>query len=295
MKRILEACRTWVETHPYAPLELVRLYLGVGLLIKGLYFFRNPEVLDNMLQAAALPSLGFSAAGYVIWAHIIGGALLAAGLLTRLAALAQMPIFYGAIAYAYIGRMTTLEARQGFEFAGLMLFLSGLLVMFGGGPRSLDGKFFGRRHRDSWVRTHPDVFLDLVRSFLGVALFLKGLFFMMHRDELIALIESSGTWSIFPITLAHYVIPAHFAGGVLLMFGILTRVAALAQLPVLALAVFYVYLPKVLAVEGRQNLEFTSLVLFLILLLIAYGNGRWSLENTTVRRMRPAMATPPVP
>src|SRR5215207_5481985 len=112
MKTFIAACRTWVENHPFAPLELVRVYLGVGLFIKGLFFLRNPEVLDTMLQAAVLPSLPISAATYVIWAHLLGGALLAAGFLTRVAALAQMPIFYGAIAYAYVGRMTTLESRQ---------------------------------------------------------------------------------------------------------------------------------------------------------------------------------------
>jgi putative oxidoreductase len=292
MKTFIAACRNWIESHPYAPLELVRIYLGVGLLIKGLFFLRNPEVLDTMLQAAVLPSLPISPAAYVIWAHIVGGALLAAGLLTRLAALAQMPIFYGAIAYAYVGRMTTLEARQGFEFAALMLFLCGLLVAFGGGPRSLDQIVFRRARKDSWTRAHPDAFLDLVRCFLGVALFLKGAFFMMHRDQLMELIESAGTWQIFPIALVHYVIPAHFAGGILLLIGVLTRWAALAQLPILFLAVFYLYLPTSFVIEGRQNLEFTALVLFLVLLVAAYGSGRWSVEQVSLRRLRAATATP---
>jgi uncharacterized membrane protein YphA (DoxX/SURF4 family) len=61
--------------------------------------------------------------------------------------------------------------------------------------------------------------------------------------------------------------------------GLLTRWAALAQLPMLIAAVFYVYLPNMLAIEGRQNFEFSSLVLFLVLLTAAFGAGKWSLEH----------------
>jgi uncharacterized membrane protein YphA (DoxX/SURF4 family) len=68
-------------------------------------------------------------------------------------------------------------------------------------------------------------------------------------------------------------------GGILLALGLLTRWAALAQLPMLFAAAFYVYMPKMLAIEGRQNFEFTSLVLFLVLLTAVFGAGKWSLEH----------------
>src|SRR5262245_8461661 len=41
MKAFIAACRNWIQEHPFAPLELVRIYVGVGLLIKGLFFLRN--------------------------------------------------------------------------------------------------------------------------------------------------------------------------------------------------------------------------------------------------------------
>jgi uncharacterized membrane protein YphA (DoxX/SURF4 family) len=267
-----------MESHPLFPLTIVRIYLGVGLFIKGIYFLQNRDVLNALLASANVPSLPLSVSQYIIGAHLVGGLLLTVGFLTRVAALMQMPIFYGAIVYAYSGQMTTFEAREGFEFAGLMFFLSGLLVAFGGGDWSLDDFLFHRGHR-TWTRSHPDAFLDLVRVFLGVALFLKGVFFMMHRDVLIDVIEKSGTWSIFPITLAHYVIPAHLVGGILLAAGLLTRWAAVAQLPMLIIAVFYVHMPKMVAIEGRQNFEFSSLVLFLVLLTAVYGAGKWSLDH----------------
>jgi uncharacterized membrane protein YphA (DoxX/SURF4 family) len=287
MNAFITKAKSWIDSHPNVPLAVVRIYVGLGLLIKGIFFMRHREVLDTLLQSAALPALPVSAGGYVIGAHIVGGLLLTAGLLTRVAALFQLPIFYCAIAYAHVGRMTTLEAREGFEFSGLMLFLCGLLVAFGGGPWSLDARLFRRSERNSWVQSHPDAFLDLVRVFLGVALFVKGVFFMLHRDQLVDLIQQSGTWSIFPMAIAHYVIPVHLAGGIMLALGVLTRVAALFQLPVLFMALFYVHLPRILAIEGRQNMEFTALVLALTMLLVAYGSGRWSIER------RLATTTPP--
>src|SRR3954471_6886340 len=97
-----------------------------------------------------------------------------------------------------------------------------------------------------WAETHGEVFLDLVRIYLGVGLFLKGIFFMAHRDYLLKVLQDSGDLFIAPVTIAHYVIPVHLLGGALLALGLLTRVAALLQLPILLGAIFWVYLPKVM-------------------------------------------------
>ena len=67
--------------------------------------------------------------------------------------------------------------------------------------------------------------------------------------------------------------------------------AALAQVPVLVGAMFWVYLPKVMAVEPRQNLEFSALVLFLMLMILVFGAGRWSLDHYLSRR-EPAQLRP---
>jgi putative oxidoreductase len=130
-----------------------------------------------------------------------------------------------------------------------------------------------------WAEAHTDIFIDLVRIYLGVGLFVKGIFFMSHRDYLLQLLNDSGNLVIAPVTIAHYVIPVHMVGGILLAFGLLTRVAALAQLPILIGAMFWVYLPKIMAVEPRQNLEFSGLVLFLMLLILIFGPGRWSVDH----------------
>jgi putative oxidoreductase len=77
---------------------------------------------------------------------------------------------------------------------------------------------------------------------------------------------------------AHYVIPVHLVGGVMLLLGLATRYAAVAQIPLLVGAIFYVYLPRFATLELRQNLEFTGLVLFLLCVVSVYGSGRYSVD-----------------
>ena len=138
-----------------------------------------------------------------------------------------------------------------------------------------------------WVETHSDIIWDLVRIYLGIGLFLKAIFYLMHRDYLLQLMDNMGTSWFAPAIMAHYVILAHLFGGLLMALGLITRVAALVQIPILLAAVFYVYLPKMMFLEPRQNLEFSALVLFLLLLTAAFGAGRWSLDHYLSRRINP--------
>jgi putative oxidoreductase len=152
----------------------------------------------------------------------------------------------------------------------------------------------------SWLHSHPDVFLDLVRTFIGVALFFKGLYFMQNRDYLLQIMnEAHGLW-FAPAAMAHYIVPAHLVGGLMLALGLLTRIAALAQIPILLGAIFYVHLPTLAAlnvemaanVGARQNLELSVLTLFLAVLLCLHGSGRFSLEHA-IEKGRHAAAPAP--
>jgi len=44
-----------------------------------------------------------------------------------------------------------------------------------------------------WAENHGDVFADFVRIYLGIGLIVKGIFFMVHRDYLLKLLQDSGT------------------------------------------------------------------------------------------------------
>ncbi len=135
-----------------------------------------------------------------------------------------------------------------------------------------------------WIRTHSDVLFDLVRIYLGVGLILKAVYFLSHREYLQDLLGQAGNMVIVPVAVAHYVIPAHLAGGLLLAVGLMTRLAALAQIPVLLGAIFYIYLPRMVSIEPRQNLEFSALVLFLLVLIFVQGAGRCSVDHYLDRK-----------
>jgi uncharacterized membrane protein YphA (DoxX/SURF4 family) len=138
---------------------------------------------------------------------------------------------------------------------------------------------------DRWAVDHADVFFDLIRIYLGVGLFFKAIYFMQNRDYLMQLMDEAGPslW-VAPALIGHYVMVAHFAGGIFLALGLLTRLAALIQVPVLLGAVLWVHLPRAVAVEPRQNLEFSLLVLVLLLIVTVLGSGRLSLDQILFRK-----------
>ncbi len=130
-----------------------------------------------------------------------------------------------------------------------------------------------------WIKTHGDLALDLVRIYLGVGLIIKAIYFMSHQDYLLHLMDTASSTWFAPAILIHYLILAHLCGGICLAAGLLTRVAAILQLPILFSALFYVHMPRmVTSMEARQSAEFAGLVLFLLILISIYGAGRLSLD-----------------
>lgn len=142
-----------------------------------------------------------------------------------------------------------------------------------------------RRVRD-WLETHRDVCFDLLRIYLGFGLMVKGALFASNPD-LLASMWDGGRMLAIPAMLAHYVVAAHLCGGFLMAIGLLTRTAALVQVPVLLGAVFFVHSEEGLFTR-EQNLEFTVLVLFLLVLVAFHGAGRWSVDHYLFRKPAPA-------
>jgi putative oxidoreductase len=146
----------------------------------------------------------------------------------------------------------------------------------------------------TWLQSHDDLFLDLVRIYIGAGLFVKAFYLLHHREYLTQVISDSGNVWFAPAAVAQYVIIAHMVGGALLALGLLTRVAAFVQLPILIGAVFYVYLPHMATVEPRQSLEYSALVAFLLFWLGVFGAGRWSVDYVLGRKRELPATTVPV-
>jgi len=128
-----------------------------------------------------------------------------------------------------------------------------------------------------WIDEHRDVAFDLIRIYLGIGLFVRGWLFILDSSAIVNLLADSGDPTFLSAAVVHYIALAHFGGGLLLAAGLLTRVAALVQIPVLIGAVFFVHLNDGL-LEVGQSLEFSALVLFLLVLILFHGSGRLSLD-----------------
>ena len=120
-------------------LDLLRIYLGVGLLVRGALFIARPDALLALIAARGDWFWPAAIAHYVAAAHIAGGLMLALGAYTRLAAAVQLPVLAGAVFVTHWGE-GLLGGDQSLEFAGLVLFMLVVFTVFGAGPLSVDAR-----------------------------------------------------------------------------------------------------------------------------------------------------------
>ena len=130
-----------------------------------------------------------------------------------------------------------------------------------------------------WAEAHPKVWLDCVRIYLGLGLFIRGVFIITNtRAEFILdLLKRMDFPWLVTVGVLHYVSLAHLVGGLMLTVGLLTRIAAWVQIPILAGAVF-IHRGEGL-MSGGQSLEFSALVFFLLVMFAISGSGPLSVDN----------------
>jgi uncharacterized membrane protein YphA (DoxX/SURF4 family) len=134
----------------------------------------------------------------------------------------------------------------------------------------------------AWAESHRELWLDCIRIYLGLGLLARGLLLITNTSTgyFVDLLQRAGQPWLVTGTMLHYVMLAHFIGGLLLTIGFLTRLAAIVQIPVLAGAVFFVHRQDGLFAMG-QSLEFSALVLFLLVVIAIAGAGKYSLDYVT--------------
>ena len=130
-----------------------------------------------------------------------------------------------------------------------------------------------------WAETHPKVWLDCIRIYLGLGLFIRGLFIITNtRAEFIqTLLQRMDYPWLVTVVLLHFIALAHLVGGLMLMVGLLSRIAAWVQIPILAGAVLTHRSEGLMS--GGQSLEFAALVLFLLIVFAIAGTGPLSVDN----------------
>jgi uncharacterized membrane protein YphA (DoxX/SURF4 family) len=118
--------------------------------------------------------------------------------------------------------------------------------------------------------------IEFLRVYLGGALFFKGIFFIGHMKDIFEMISYQFPYLDF--LLAHYVVLAHIVGGIFLALGLFTRIAAMANIPVLVSALIFVQAKNGVMTTGAE-LELVALVLVLLLFFVWQGSGYFSVDN----------------
>jgi putative oxidoreductase len=132
MDRINDALQ-WLDDNQNLAYSLIRFFIGTALFVRGWIFFADPGTVTELAREESL----FMWFSYVTFGHLIGGMLLMAGLLTRLAAILQIPILIGAVFIVNAGQKLA-SVNQSLELAVMVLVLLIIYSLFGSGSFSLD-------------------------------------------------------------------------------------------------------------------------------------------------------------
>ena len=133
----IKTLNKWANGHSFVPLDLLRIALGVFLFIKGINFMGDSVMLMQLFKPMENLAGGMVIIHYVAPAHFLGGMLIAFGLLTRWAIIAQIPILIGAIAINFVGELNSYNLM----LATITFLIFLFFLIYGSGKHSLDYYF----------------------------------------------------------------------------------------------------------------------------------------------------------
>lgn len=138
----------WADTHHPIWLDFLRIGLGIFLMIKGFMFVQDTDALFSIMQKSQFPWVSIGLAHYVAFAHLVGGFLIAIGLITRVAILFQIPILLGAVFFVNPEHGFYSENTELWSSIVVLILLIGFLV-FGSGRFSVDHII--RKPQNDWL------------------------------------------------------------------------------------------------------------------------------------------------
>ncbi|MBB6611599.1 DoxX family protein [Pontibacter sp. Tf4] len=140
------------------------------------------------------------------------------------------------------------------------------------------------RHPRRINSANNPVWMDALRVLLGLFLFVKGILFLEHTTDVFYIFGAQQ--DLLSAGKAHFLTSmVHIVGGLMIAFGMLTRLALLCQLPILVGALLIVS-PQREAGISLQNTELLlSLgIIALVLFFMVKGPGRYSIDNKILRQ-----------
>jgi len=130
---------------------------------------------------------------------------------------------------------------------------------------------------DVWSEKHHPLWLDFFRVLLGTVLVWQAIYFIINKSAIIQIVDQYG-FGFYTMTAAHAIIGIHLVGGVLIFFGLLTRLAAAIQIPVLFCNIVFIVIPNGF-MSLRSEADLTIVVSALVLLFLFEGSGHYSVDS----------------
>ncbi len=136
---LIQKMEYWGDSHHPHWLDIMRIFLGAVLFVKGMYFISDTESIHRLITSTKFEPVAWAAVHYIVFCHLVGGFFIAIGLLTRYAVAFNLPILIGAIMLVHLRNGLTFLNSDLFVAIVVLILLIVFLVV-GSGKYSYDEK-----------------------------------------------------------------------------------------------------------------------------------------------------------
>jgi putative oxidoreductase len=129
---------------------------------------------------------------------------------------------------------------------------------------------------EQWTDQHHPKWLDYLRIILGIVLLIKGISFIVNKEQVAQMITGNEFWVLHYI-IAHYVIGGYIVCGTAIIIGLFTRLVVIFEIPALLGSIIFVDLHKgLLAINSEM--AYSIIILALLIFFLIYGPGKISID-----------------
>ena len=126
------------------------------------------------------------------------------------------------------------------------------------------------------IKSYGNTFYAFFRAALGMLLIFRGIDFIFNLPLLQDMIRNTG-YNFNTLVVAYFISCIHLTGGVLIVVGLLTRLAIILQIPIVLAAVLFNMNSSTYGTGYQLFLSFTVLVLLVFYLI--KGPGKISMDH----------------
>ncbi len=142
-----EEISAWGDKHHPVWIDIFRVALGVMLIVKGIQPVASPINVAMVIGGETQNFLSIAIVHYIVLTHVIGGVVIALGLIARVPLLLTLPVLLLAVIFSNVPEMGVFSEYANFFVALAMLLANIAFLIYGSGAYSLD--HFMRKHPGS--------------------------------------------------------------------------------------------------------------------------------------------------